>query len=231
MKVYRITILVLVWLLPGLVFGGAGADEVIRNINNQLMNRATAKAVLTLAGGKIKEIKRLDLLMEVAKGGETITGEIFEPANKRGTVKITWTGGRASIKHIETGRGKKRNVSAHPGYSFLGTGFAYADIKVLEDGSYKYGWMGDDKLQALASDSEATYRKKVLGVKRMDDGLWVITRVEYYNSRGRKLKTKENLDFVNAYGGWRPSRIVVKKVKSRYTTTLELDWGSRTVFD
>lgn len=213
---------------------GLTADEVIGNINNQLRIDATAKVVMKIKEGEeVIETKRLDLLMKVKEDKEFVKGKISEPANRRGTLTITWKGGRVSIKHIEMGRGKERKISARLNNSFLGSGMSYVEIRALEDTeNYKYSWLSENTIKAISKNTGMTVHwKRILTVEKKEDGLWVINHVKYYNERARLDKVRENLDFVKAYNGWRPRKIIMKKEKSIYTTTMELNWKSPTVFD
>jgi hypothetical protein len=235
MKIY-IFILIFVCVCqpwPAASSHGMAVDDVIGNVNNQLRMGATAKVVMKITDGKeIIETKSFDLLMKVSGGEEIIKGKIFEPANRRGMLTITWSGGRASIKHTETGHGKERKISARLKNSFLGSGISYVEIRALEDTeNYEYSWLSENTIKAISKNIGMTvYWKRILTVEKKGDGLWVINHIKYYDGKDRLVKVRENKDF-KVYEGWRPREIVVKKEKSAYTTNMEMDWESPTVFD
>lgn len=237
MKIYTFLILIFMFFWQpwsAASVHGLTADEVIGNVNNQLRIDATAKVAMKIKEDEeVIETKNLDLLMNVKEGKEFVKGKIFEPANRRGMLTITWKGGRVSIKHIEMGRGKERKISARLKNSFLGSGMSYVEIRALEDiENYEYSWLSENTIKAISKNTGMTvYWKRILTVERKEDGLWVINHVKYYNKKDRLVKVRENKDFVKVYNGWRPREIVVKKEKSIYTTTMELNWESPTVFD
>jgi hypothetical protein len=221
-----------VLLLPVAALGSLSAEGVIDNINAQLRNRATAKAALFLEkDGKKMDEKVMDILMEVKAGREIMKAEILEPPRKRGTVTVTWEGGKIRVEHIEKrpGKRKERKLSVSPQNALLGTGFSYEDMRVLEGPGFGYEWKGEGTIMALPK-GDSQYKRKELSVRKMD-GDWVITEVRFFGNGGKLLKTQLNEGFVKAYGGWRPTKIEVSKPESSYITVLELDWSGRTVFD
>jgi hypothetical protein len=115
--------------------------------------------------------------------------------------------------------------------AFLGSSIAYADVKILEDQEgCVYRWTGKNAIEAKCG-ADSVYGMKILTVEEME-GRWAITKIEYYDSKSERLtKERENRHFVKVYGAWRPTQVIVTKEKSKYSTTLELDWDSPTVFD
>jgi hypothetical protein len=228
MKKYIIIILVS-WLFPlGTAWaGGIDVRDVIENLNEQLGKTSAASMVLRIkADGEVLETKGVDLSMEMLGKEEVITGNILEPKEDRGTVTIRWEGGKASIRYLKRGHGKERLIVVNPGDAFLGSSLAYVEMKILEDAkNYQYRWLEEGITIEASSQNigRTVYGKRVLHVKKMEDGFWIIEKIEFYNRRGRLVKTTQNLDFTK-YNGWRPERVIVSKEKSEYITELEFVW-------
>ena len=235
MKLHSCWMFFLIMILPGgAVFASESANDIIANINSQVSERATAKAKLYLTReGEIRDLKKIDLLMVADEGKETVVGEILKPLRRRGKVTIAWKSGRVSIEHLEKrpGKRKERRLSVDLRNSFLGTGFSYEDIRIMQGPDFGYTRPSSGYILALSKGRASEYFRKDLAIEQKSDGNWVITSVRLFGRNAEVLKVQLNKDFVKAYGGWRPTRIEVNKKKSRYVTVLVLDWSEHTVFD
>ncbi len=170
-------------------------QHVVRNMHMKLIDRK----------GKVRE--RLTQSFRKYFGDEKRTVLFYRsPTNVKGTAFMTYDYPDHSVDddqwlYLPALRKVRRISASDRGDYFLGTDFTYEDIKLegkLDDTDYDYSLLGEERL-----DDVATYRmqgvtktKKIareLGYSKtefwVDANQWVIIKANYWDVKGRLLKT------------------------------------------
>jgi hypothetical protein len=106
----------------------------------------------------------------------------------------------------------KRISSANKSGPFVGSEFAFEDFTALELNKYNYNYLRDEELDGLKTDVvERTPRYENSGYTRqvswVDQNIYQVRKVEFYDRRGDLLKTLTLNDYRNYDGVWRSQRM------------------------
>ena len=119
----------------------------------------------------------------------------------------------------------KRISSANKSGPFVGSEFAFEDFTALELNKYDYNWLREEELEGMVSDVlERTPRYENSGYTRqvtwVDQTVFQIRKVDFYDRRGDLLKTLILKDYRNYDGVWRPHRMEMVNHKTGKSTDL-----------
>jgi uncharacterized protein len=106
----------------------------------------------------------------------------------------------------------KRISSANKSGPFVGSEFAFEDFTALELNKYNYNWLREEVLDGIGNDViERTPRYENSGYSRqvswVDQDVYQVRKVEFYDRRGDLLKTLVLTDYVEYDGVWRAQRM------------------------
>jgi predicted RND superfamily exporter protein len=106
----------------------------------------------------------------------------------------------------------KRISSANKSGPFVGSEFAFEDFTALELNKYDYTYLREEQIDGLPTDVvERTPRYENSGYTRqiswVDQDVYQVRKVEFYDRRGDLLKTLTLNDYQNYDGVWRSQRM------------------------
>jgi hypothetical protein len=168
------------------------------------------------------------------------------PAGVAGVALLTWQNRGASDDqwiHLPAyGRQMKRSADGGKRNYFMGTDFAFEDMTSEEREKFRYDRQPDTKAEikdqtgatvaevdsyvvdaypkdeALAADSGYQYRRLYISKER-----FFIRRIDFYDRRGRFLKSQHTWDMVHIDGDtWRANTILMNNTKERHQTLVKV---------
>jgi hypothetical protein len=168
------------------------------------------------------------------------------PAGVAGVALLTWQNRGASDDqwiHLPAyGRQMKRSADGGKRNYFMGTDFAFEDMTSEEREKFRYDRQPDTKAEikdqtgatvaevdsyvvdaypkdeALAADSGYQYRRLYISKER-----FFIRRIDFYDRRGRFLKSQHTWDMVHIDGDtWRANTILMNNAKERHQTLVKV---------
>lgn len=169
-----------------------------------------------------------------------------EPAGVRGVALLTWQNRGASDDqwmHLPAyGREMKRSADGGKRNYFMGTDFAFEDMTSEDRSKFSYDRQPDEtteikdetgtvletvdthvvdaypKDEALAAETGYKYRRLYISKDR-----FYIRRIDFYDRRGRFLKTQYTWDMVPIEGEtWRANATVMDNDKQRHKTLIRV---------
>lgn len=119
----------------------------------------------------------------------------------------------------------KRISSANKSGPFVGSEFAFEDFTALELNKYDYRWLREEELDGLTTDViERTPRYENSGYTRqvswIDQDVFQVRKVEFYDRRGDLLKTLQLADYKEYDGVWRSHRFDMVNHQTGKSTVL-----------
>ena len=119
----------------------------------------------------------------------------------------------------------KRISSANKSGPFVGSEFAFEDFTALELNKYNYTWLREESLDGLQTDVvERSPRYENSGYSRqvswVDQEVYQVRKVEFYDRRGDLLKTLVLGDYREYGGVWRPQRMEMVNHQTGKSTDL-----------
>ena len=120
----------------------------------------------------------------------------------------------------------KRIASANKSGPFVGSEFAFEDFTAIELNKFDYRYLGNetcgafqcDVLERLPKYENSGYSKQIAWV---DQDVFQIRRIEFYDRRGDLLKVLELGDYRQyANGVWRAHRLTMENVQTNKKTDL-----------
>ena len=120
----------------------------------------------------------------------------------------------------------KRISSSNKSGPFVGSEFAYEDFTSLELNKYTYRWLREETVDGVKMDVvERTPRYENSGYTKqiswIDQEVYQVRKVEFYDRRGDLLKTLDLLDYREYEGGvWRSHRFVMENAQTGKSTEL-----------
>ncbi len=168
------------------------------------------------------------------------------PAGVAGVALLTWQNRGASDDqwiHLPAyGRQMKRSADGGKRNYFMGTDFAFEDMTSEEREKFRYDRQPDTKAEikdqtgttvaevdsyvvdaypkdeALAAESGYQYRRLYISKER-----FFIRRIDFYDRRGRFLKSQHTWDMVHIEGDtWRANTILMDNTKERHQTLVKV---------
>lgn len=194
---------------------------------------ATMRMVLISKRGEKSErelrVKTLEGSGE-AEGDKGLT--IFDtPADVRGTALLTWSYKEKDDDqwlYLPALRRVKTIASKNQSGSFMGSEFAYEDMKSQEVEKYSYIFLREEACGELTcfvserypSDENSGYTRQVVW---MDTGEYRVQKVDYYDRKQSLLKTL-SMEGYQQYKDkfWRPAKMVMVNHQTGKST--ELHW-------
>jgi len=119
----------------------------------------------------------------------------------------------------------KRISSANKSGPFVGSEFAFEDFTALELNKYDYVWLREEERDGMPMDVvERLPRYESSGYSRqlswIDQDVFQVRWVEFYDRRGDLLKTLELSDYREYDGIWRSHRMTMRNAQTGKTTEL-----------
>ena len=120
----------------------------------------------------------------------------------------------------------KRISSANKSGPFVGSEFAFEDFTALELNKYDYRWLHEENVDGVRMDVvERSPRYENSGYSRqvswIDQDVFQVRKVEFYDRRGDLLKTLVLGDYREYYGGvWRSHRMEMVNPQTGKSTDL-----------
>jgi outer membrane lipoprotein-sorting protein len=119
----------------------------------------------------------------------------------------------------------KRISSANKSGPFVGSEFAFEDFTALELNKYDYTWLREEALDGVQNDVvERTPRYENSGYSRqvswVDQDVYQVRKVEFYDRRGDLLKTLVLTDYREYDGVWRAQRMEMVNHQTGKSTDL-----------
>jgi len=119
----------------------------------------------------------------------------------------------------------KRISSANKSGPFVGSEFAFEDFTSLELNKYDYTWIREETIDGMPMDVvERRPRYESSGYSRqlswIDQDVYQVRRVEFYDRRGDLLKTLELRDYRDYDGVWRAQRLEMVNHQTGKSTDL-----------
>jgi predicted RND superfamily exporter protein/outer membrane lipoprotein-sorting protein len=119
----------------------------------------------------------------------------------------------------------KRIASANKSGPFVGSEFAFEDFTALELNKYDYVWVREEEVDGMLMDVvERRPRHESSGYSRqlswVDQDVFQVRRVEFYDRKGDLLKTLELTDYRQYDGIWRSHRMEMVNHQTGKSTDL-----------
>lgn len=229
----------LLLLVPGL----AGAeplpsgDDVVARVNARDDGAQVSRRLLmelTDRRGNVRTRETRSLRKDGAEGRKSAI--FFEaPKNVKDTAFLTFDypeAGRDDDQwlYLPALRKTRRIAGADRGGAFVGTDFSYEDIKkgtrIGADDYVATSLRREDAdghpciVIELVPVSDGVSRELGYGkvLAWVDTGIWLVRKAEYWDERGRELKTVRVLDVREVQGIWTPHRLEAESAKGHRTT-------------
>lgn len=237
MKKTIVCCIVLFWvLMPGLCLAEMTAKEIIKA--QEKRHRVTSESgdtVMLLVDKRGNKEKRLirRYVKEVEPDLFKFLVVFLEPADVKGTALLTWQQKDrpddqwlylpAQRKMQRVAKGSKK------GY-FMGTDFTYEDMEPEDIDSFLYKIIRSEEIDGHdchvieavpANDQkkkESAYSKRTLWIRK---GILFTVKVDFFDRRGRLLKSMKSYDLKNIEGTiWRPGKVLMKNLKTKHRTLM-----------
>ncbi len=221
-----------------------GADAIVANINTVAEGEhAVSLLQMTLRdkGGKTRERKALSYRKYFGEEKKTLL--FYEsPANVKGTAFLTYDYPEAERDddqwlYLPALRKVRRISASDRGDYFLGTDFTYEDIKQagkIEEKDFRFETLGKERIEIhgqsfetwkIASTASSPQIAEELGYQRsifwVSPENWIVLRADYWDQKGRYLKTYTASDIRKVDGIWTKHRLEVKNHKTGHFTRFE----------
>ncbi len=155
----------------------------------------------------------------------------LSPPNIRGTALLTWEHKDAEDDQwlYMPARGKMQRIAkgGKKNY-FMGTDFAYEDLRSEDLDAHKYNRLKDEvykdqdcyvveSLPATKDEKKSSgYSKRVMWIKKDN---FVTVKMDFYGRRGKLLKTQISVSFVNVKGDvWRADKTLMNHHQKKHKT-------------
>jgi len=195
---------------------------------------ATMRMVLISKRGETSERELRVKTLEGSGEGEGDKGlTIFDtPADVRGTALLTWsykTKDDDQWLYLPALRRVKTIASKNQSGSFMGSEFAYEDMKSQEVEKYTYKFVREEACGALTcfvserypTDENSGYTRQVVW---MDNAEYRVQKVEYYDRKQSLLKTLTMEGYAQYKDKfWRPAKMTMVNHQTGKST--ELYWS------
>lgn len=238
----QLTTLSLGLLLAGTSFAAAlpNAETVVRNINavdeGEHVSRQMAMTMIDKRG-KVRERETVGFRKFF---GDEKRSVLFykKPANVKDTGFLTYDYKDSATDddqwlYLPALRKVRRISASDRGDYFLGTDMTYEDMKLegkLEPADYAFTVLGEEDLNGrrvikVESVPHTKDIAKELGYGRtefwVDAENWLIVKADYWDPRGKHLKSLQNDDIRLVDGIWTRHKIEVVNHKTGHTTRFE----------
>jgi len=192
------------------------------------------KVTLEDLKNNVKEARKLRRhSMDKGDGKQKTLTTFLEPNDIKGTALLNWKNkGRSDDQwlYLPALRKMQRIASSGKRKYFMGTDFTYSDLEGENLSNYNYNCIEEKKcgkkkcwlIEAIPKDkdkiNETGYSKRVLEVRKKR---YTTVKVEYYDKKGKLLKTLVNSKWKKfAKKLWRPQKSVMTR-HGFHETTME----------
>ncbi|MCL4537706.1 MAG: outer membrane lipoprotein-sorting protein [Nitrospirae bacterium] len=182
--------------------------------------------------GNVKDRKIVRYSMKAGSGLNKIMMVFLEPKDVKGTGLLTWEqkGGDDDqwLYLPELGK-EKRIASGGKKNKFMGTDFAFEDLRPENLAAHQYNSIGSEQIEgkdclviealpAGKEEKESGYSKRKLWIRK---DIFFTVKIEYYDKKGKLIKVQENKNAKNVAGTvWRSDEIVMKNLGEEHQTSL-----------
>jgi predicted RND superfamily exporter protein/outer membrane lipoprotein-sorting protein len=244
-KRIRLGLLILLLLVPVVLLvpvrasaaEALSADEIVARVNavdDGVFLTRRLDMLMTDRRGKTRQRKTINYRKYFGEDKRTV---LFytHPANIRDTGFLIWDYAAAGKDddqwlYLPAMRKVRRVSAADRGDYFLGTDFTFEDIKLdgkFEPRDYVFSYVGEEKIgttdtvvvEAVPISDEV---KKELGYSRnrswVDASNWILKKVEFWDVKGRPLKTLLVDDVRKVDGIWTRHRLSMTNHRTRHST-------------
>ncbi len=228
--------LALTLLIPALSYGLTGLEVMQKQKELQQASdeQETIQMKLTDKKGNVKEREIVRYSMKTAGGLNKIMIVFLKPGDVKGTGLLTWEQkDREDDQWLylpELGK-EKRIASGGKKTKFMGTDFAFEDLRPENLSTHKYELVGSEQVEgndcfmveAMPEGKEAKesgYSKRKLWVRK---DIHFTVKVEYYDKTGKLIKVQESKSPKQVSGTvWRSDEIVMKDIGDAHQTSLSI---------
>lgn len=202
---------------------------------NEGFDDFTSRQIMVLRnehGEESRRVMRQSVLNGAEGEGDKVLIVFEEPKDVRGTALLTHGHiGRDDDQwlYLPTIKRVKRISGATQAGSFLGSEFAYEDLKPQEVEDYTYAYLGEDtidgrpmhKVERRPVDEDSGYTRQVTW---LDKEAYRLQKVDFYDRKNVLLKTM-TLDDYRSYldGVWREHEVTVINHQTGKSTDLSID--------
>ena len=180
---------------------------------HEVKSEITVDVMLLVDSKNRKETRTLKSYYKDLGGGETRTLVVFEePAAVKGTAMLTWeheNGESDQWLYLPSQKKLQRIAQGSKKSYFMGTDLTYEDLEPEQMTNFTYTMLEPETIEgnecyvieSIPSDKEklkkSGYSKRTLWVRK---DIYFTVKVEFYDQRGRLVKTQTNLDVENIGG-------------------------------
>ncbi|MFC1608066.1 outer membrane lipoprotein-sorting protein [Candidatus Latescibacterota bacterium] len=235
MKIFCCVMLVTTCLFSSLAMAEemTGRQVMEEQIKRHTVQSETTVDVMLLVDSKDrKETRTLKSYYKDLGGGETRTLVVFEePATVKGTAMLTWehkNGESDQWLYLPSQKKLQRIAQGSKKSYFMGTDLTYEDLEPEQMMNFTYTMLDPETvdgnecyvIESVPSDKEklkkSGYSKRTLWVRK---DIFFTVKVEFYDQRGRLIKTQTNLDAENIGGTvWRAKKALMDNHKRKHKT-------------
>jgi hypothetical protein len=183
--------------------------------------------------GKVKK-RMMNTYSMKTKDGLTKSMLVFTaPKDIKGTGLLTWEQKDRDDDqwlYLPATKKEKRIASSGKKNRFMGTDFAYEDMRPEDLDVHEYKLVGSETVdgqdcyvvEAFPSTpkekKESGYSKRKLWIRK---DIFFTVKIEFYNKKGRLFKVQTNRDLKNVTGTiWRSNTVIMRDLKKKHETHL-----------
>jgi len=236
--IFFITIIFLISLTEFAYSQLTGRDIMLKVDEQQSVNSQYGKTKMTLINkrGKkrVRDVLRYEKSYNGEKGIDTKSLIFFEyPLDIRGTGLLLWNYEDIkkdddrwlylpALKKIRRIAGESKNDY------FMGTDFTYDDMGGREVDEDIHGLLGQEeingincyKVKSISVDKNDMYSKKIVWVIHEK---WVVSRVDFYDNKGKLFKELKATDFRKVNNVWTPFKLHMENFIKNHQTVIEVE--------
>ncbi len=228
------------FFMNGLFIPAATAAEMsgkeIMEKQKKLQETNDEKEVLAMKlidkKGNAKDRKIVRYSMKTGAGLNKIMMIFLEPKDIKGTGLLTWEhkdGDDDQWLYLPELGKEKRIASSGKKNKFMGTDFAFEDLRPENLNTHKYNLIGSEQIEGKdcfviealpvgKEEKESGYSKRKLWIRK---DISFTVKIEFYDKKGKLIKVQENKNAKNVSGMvWRSDEIVMKDLGEEHQTSL-----------
>ncbi len=242
---FRSLLLVIVWL--DLVTAAGASAETPEEKGLQLVTKS--ELAQSGFGGQLSDVE-LTLIntngdkvtrrlqgkrLEVQDDGDRSVLTLTWPADVKGARLLTWAHKKGSDDqwlYLPSAKRVKRISARDKSGSFMGSEFTLEDLAVSEVDKYTYRYLREETvagrkawvIERFPVEKQSSYRKSVVWI---DQEYLAISRTDFYDRKGKLLKTATMDRFKKLEKWWLPDQIEMNNVQTRKKSVF--DFKSRKI--
>lgn len=220
---------------PAAGWGQSGSETMQTQRELHRLRDEEERQVLRLVSktGAVKERKIVLYTLSGAGGLHKILLRFLAPRDVENTALLTWEakdGDDDQWLYLPATRKPKRVAASGKKNRFMGTDFAYEDLRPESLPAHRYTLVGTEAVEGVecqvieavpATDRQAAdtgYSKRKIWIRK--DNLVTVKR-EYYDRQGKLEKVESRRKLVNVTGNvWRTNEVEMQDVQNGTKTTL-----------